>query len=105
MAAKHAVEEQETTTAKKPEDLLAKTFVDRAWEVYGAAKSQYPTIMEQVTRELALLIEDGRLKGPITGEQLMGLLRAIGLNVRLETKIRVLESGELKPLAEKLKGR
>ena len=38
-----------------------------------------------------------------TGEQLFGLLRQIGLDVRLDTKIQVLEHGELKSLADKFR--
>lgn len=105
LATKQAKEEQKTSESKKsPEELLGQIFVDRAREVYRAAKAQYPTIMARLTRELAVLIEQGRLKGPVSGEQLLGFLRTLGLNVRLETKIRVLESGELKSLADKLKG-
>ncbi len=105
LATKQAKEEQKTSESKKsPEELLGQIFVDRAWEVYRAAKAQYPTIMARLTRELAVLIEQGRLKGPVSGEQLLGFLRTLGLDVRLETKIRVLESGELKSLADKLKG-
>lgn len=105
LATKQAKEEQKTSESKKsPEELLGQIFVDRAREVYRAAKAQYPTIMARLTRELAVLIEQGRLKGPVSGEQLLGFLRTLGLDVRLETKIRVLESGELKSLADKLKG-
>jgi len=44
------------------------------------------------------LVRQGKLKGPITAEQLLWLLRSLGINVRLETKIQVYESGELNRL-------
>ncbi len=88
----------------EPSQILRRIFVGRAWEVYNAAMRQYPQIAEQIFRELAQLVQAGQLRGPITGEQLYGLLRQIGLDVRLETKIQVLEHGELKSIADKFKG-
>ena len=87
-----------------PERILANVLVGRAWEVYYAARQQYPVIADQIFRELAELVRMGQLKGPITGEQLYGLLRQIGLDIRLETKIQVLEHGELKSIADKFRG-
>jgi len=87
-----------------PAKVLENVFVGRAWEVYHAARLQYPRISEQILRELAALVQSGQLAGRISGEQLYGLFRQIGLDVRLETKIQVLERGELKSLAEKFRG-
>ncbi len=84
--------------------VLERVFVGRAWEVYHAARQQYPQIADQIFRELAQLIQNGQVKGPITGEQLYGLLRQIGLDIRLETKIQVLEHGELRSVADKFRG-
>jgi DNA-binding TFAR19-related protein (PDSD5 family) len=83
--------------------VLERVFVGRAWEVYNAARAQYPGIADQIFQELAELVQAGKLQGKITGEQLFGLLRQIGLDVRLDTKIQVLEHGELKPLADKFR--
>ena len=95
---------QATSNKPDPSSILQNVFVGRAWEVYYAAKRQYPQIAEQILQELAQLVQTGQLKGQITGEQLYGLLRQIGLDVRLETKIQVLERGELKSLADKFRG-
>ena len=95
---------QAATSKPDPSNVLQKVFVGRAWEVYYAAKRQYPRIAEEILQELARLVQNGQLKGQITGEQLYGLLREIGLDVRLETKIQVLERGELKSLADKFRG-
>jgi DNA-binding TFAR19-related protein (PDSD5 family) len=99
-----AKQQQAGTGKLEPTKLLEKVFVGRAWEVYYAAKRQYPQIAGQIFDELAELIRTGRLRGQITGEQLYGLLRQIGLDVRLETKIQVLEHGELKSVADKFRG-
>ena len=97
-------QQDETATAKLgPRQVLERVFVGRAWEVYHAARAQYPGIADQVFQELAALVQTGQLRGKITGEQLFGLLRQIGLDVHLETKIQVLEHGELKPIADKFR--
>jgi DNA-binding TFAR19-related protein (PDSD5 family) len=87
-----------------PRQILERVFVGRAWEVYHAARAQYPGIADQVFQELAELVQSGKLRTKITGEQLFGLLRQIGLDVRLDTKIQVLEHGELKSIADKFRG-
>lgn len=103
MAAKQD-QAQKVTNKPEPSEVLRRIFVGRAWEVYNAAMRQYPQISAQIFRELAQLVQVGQLHGPITGEQLFALLREIGLDVRLETKIQVLERGELKSIADKFKG-
>jgi DNA-binding TFAR19-related protein (PDSD5 family) len=102
----NARQEQSQTASGKlePAKILEKVFVGRAWEVYYATRQQYPTIADQIFQELAELVRIGRVKGQITGEQLYGLLRQIGLDIRLETKIQVLDHGELKSIADKFRG-
>lgn len=98
---------QEAIEKPKGEDrevALRGALVGRAWEVLMAARRQYPRAAERVEAALARAISEGRIKGPITGEQLLWLFRYLGLNVRLETRIRIYEHGELKSIAEKLKG-
>jgi len=104
--------EQEQTKAKapdqkqpRPRDALKTILVGRAWEVLNAAAAQFPDPTRALEAELARLVREGRLKGPVTAEQLMWLFRSLGLDVRLETKIQVLESGEMKSLADKFRGR
>jgi len=100
-----AKQQAEASPAKlEPRQILERVFVGRAWEVYHAARAQYPGIADQIFQELAELVQSGKLRGKITGEQLFGLLHQIGLDVRLDTKIQVLEHGELKPIADKFRG-
>jgi DNA-binding TFAR19-related protein (PDSD5 family) len=103
----NAKEQQNQTTATgklEPAKVLERVFVGRAWEVYHAARQQYPAIADRIFHEMAVLVQTGQLAGQITGEQLYGLLRQIGLDVRLDTKIQVLEHGELKSLSDKFRG-
>ena len=100
-----AKQQAEAAPAKlEPRQILERVFVGRAWEVYHAARAQYPGIADQVFQELADLVQSGKLRTKITGEQLFGLLRQIGLDVRLDTKIQVLEHGELRSIADKFRG-
>lgn len=99
-----ARQQQSESRKLEPSKVLEKVFVGRAWEVYHAARQQYPEVADQIFAELAGLIQNGSIRGQITGEQLYGLLRQIGLDIRLETKIQVLEHGELKSIADKFRG-
>jgi len=101
-----AKQQQSEAPSSKPDlrTVLQKVFVGRAWEVYNATMQQYPQVAGQIFNELARLVQSGELQGPITGEQLYALLRQIGLDVRLDTKIQVLEHGEMKSLADKFRG-
>jgi len=87
-----------------PKASLDKVFVGRAREVWNAAESQYPEVIKRLKKALVELVEKGDLKGPVDGEQLYSFLQRLGLNVRLETKIRYIEGGQLKTIEEKLRG-
>lgn len=101
---KEEEEEKEPKQARpRPKDVLKKVFVGRAWEVWSTAEAQYPDVTKEIAVALATVVEAGRLKGGITGEQLYSFFRRLGLRVRLKTKIRIYESGELKTIADKLR--
>jgi DNA-binding TFAR19-related protein (PDSD5 family) len=87
-----------------PKASLDKVFVGRAWEVWNAAESQYPEVIKRLKKALVELVEKGDLKGSVDGEQLYSFLQRLGLNIRLETKIRYIEGGQLKTIEEKLRG-
>jgi len=100
--------QEEAKKAEKPDEptdreLLGRHFVGRAWEVYNAALSQFPSVMPQVEAVLAEAMRSGRLTTKIDGEGLFQFLRQIGLPVRLQTTIRYSEHGELKTLEQKMK--
>jgi DNA-binding TFAR19-related protein (PDSD5 family) len=88
---------------KNPETTLREILIDRADEVWEAAKNQYPQVAEQVGKAIIQAKQSGKLKERITGEQLLWLFERIGIHVRLQTHIRIIESGEIKSIAQKLK--
>jgi DNA-binding TFAR19-related protein (PDSD5 family) len=81
---------------------LDKIFRGRALEVFNAARAQFPREMVEVERLLVRLAQEGKI-AEVEGEQLYGLLREIGLPVRLNTTIKVLSHGKTKSLSEKFK--
>ena len=88
-----------------PKRVLSRVLIGRGLEVLNAAERQYPEAVPQIKKALAQLISTGKLKGPVNGEQLLWFFKRLGLNIRLETRIRILEHGELKTIEEKLKAK
>ncbi len=88
-----------------PREILDRMFSGRAWEIYETAKIQYPTAMPQVEQALVEGIKSGKIQDRIDGESLFAFLRQLGLNVRLNTKIRYKEHGELKTIGQRIKER
>ena len=98
---------QKEETSKKAvsdRDIVLPALEGRAQEVLRTAEAQYPSEMARIEAELARLIREGGIKGPITGEALFTLFRRLGLRVRLDTKITYFEKGRTKSLSEKIKG-
>ena len=97
--------EPEDNKKREPtnKEILDRHFGDRAWEVYNAAVYQYSQVMPQVEQLLVEGITTGKIRDVIDGAALMGFFRAIGIPVRLQTKIRISEKGELKTLEQKMK--
>jgi len=101
--AKMETQKTEKVQAVDPKKVLNRFFIDRAWEVLSAAKDQYPQDASQIENMLVKLITEGKIRGKITGEELYGLFRRLGLRVRLQTRIHVVEHGKVKSLEEKIK--
>ena len=100
---KAAEPEPEKPKPPSNKEVLDSYFGDRAWEVYNAAVYQYPQVMPQVEQILVEGIKSGKIQEIIDGAALMGFFRSIGIPVRLQTKIRISEKGELKTLEQKMK--
>ena len=100
-------EKTQTEKIQPPKRTAAETvrtiLAGRAAEVLETARRYYPTETGRVEETLASLIESGRLKGPLTGEELYSFLRRMGLVFNMDVKIRVKERGELKTLEQKFR--
>jgi DNA-binding TFAR19-related protein (PDSD5 family) len=95
--------EPETPREATNQEVLDAMFGYRAWEVYSAAAYQYPQVIGQVEQILVEGIKEGKIADIIDGAALMGFFRQVGLPVRLNTKIRISDHGELKTLEQKMK--
>lgn len=83
--------------------LLNQVFIERAWEVFKAAKLQYPEEMKRIEDVLVQLISEGKIREKISGEELYSFFHQLGLRIELKTHIRFMEHGKLKSLEEKIK--
>ena len=86
-----------------PREIVAKILSGRGPEVLETARRYYPKEIGQVEQTLANLIESGRLKGPVSAEELYSFLRRVGLIFNMDVKIRIKEHGELKTLEQKFR--
>jgi DNA-binding TFAR19-related protein (PDSD5 family) len=96
-------EQEQPADKNAPKELLKKIFVGRAMEVWDVAWKQYPNIMKRLEPDLARLVQNGEINEALDENQLLLILRTIGLNLRFDTKIRILEDGKYKSISEKLK--
>jgi hypothetical protein len=67
------------------------------------AYSQFPTQTAAVVARIAELITSGEINNRISGGELLSLFRSIGLNIRLNTTIKVEDHGKLVTFSDKLK--
>lgn len=88
---------------KSDRDIVLGRLVERGVEVLVAAESAYPKETGMIVKNIASLIKRGLVTGYISGGELLWLFRRVGLNVSVETKIVVEDSGRFVSLAEKLR--
>lgn len=88
---------------ESPRDIVRKILTGRGPEVMETARRHYPAEIDRLEASIAALVADGRLKGPISAEELYAFLRRLGLVFSMDVKIRIKEHGELKSIEEKLR--
>ncbi|MBI2184790.1 MAG: double-stranded DNA-binding protein [Thaumarchaeota archaeon] len=94
---------KEKTKERTDREIVVGYLVDRGVEVLEAAETFYPRETQVIVKRLAALIKEGTLKEYVSGGELLSLFRNLGLNVRVETRIAVEDSGRLVSLQDKLK--
>lgn len=97
-----AANRQKAVKRIEADNVLNRVFKGRAWEIFRAASSQYPDLMEKLKDMFVKLALAGEIE-EVTGEQLYLYLRNLGLRIRLNTKIRYADQGKLKSLSDKIK--
>ncbi|NIM26323.1 MAG: double-stranded DNA-binding protein [Nitrosopumilaceae archaeon] len=95
-------EPQETKKEPTPREILVNNLGFRGLEVLENSESQFPNETKMVVNQIATLIKAGELNEKLDGGQLLYLLRTVGLNVRMQTKINVEQDGKFVSLTDKL---
>lgn len=99
-------ESEDSKQEKKPEnprDIVVPKLGFRGVEVLENAESQFPNETPIIIKQLSDLIKSGELPEVLDGGKLLALFRAVGLNVRMATKINVEQDGKFVSLTDKLK--
>lgn len=84
-------------------DIVNGYLYDRGDEVLSLAYAQYPAQTEAIVAKIAELILTGEISSRISGGELLSLFRSVGLNVRVNTTIKVEDEGKFISFADKLK--
>ena len=85
-----------------PREIIVKRLGYRGMEVLQNAEYQFPRETQIIVLKLSELILSGEIKETLDGGNLLALFRAVGLNVRMKTKINVEKDGKFVSLSDKL---
>ena len=89
---------------KKPSqrEIVVKRLGYRGMQVLQNAEYQFPKETEIITLKLSELISSGDIKEVLDGGNLLALFRAVGINIRMKTKINVEKDGKFVSISDKL---
>lgn len=96
------LDEYKSEEKSKKETFLKYTY-DRGDEVLSAAESQFPSQTIAVMNRILDLMEKGDIQQKISGGELLSLFRMLGLNIRMNTSIKIEDHGKLVSFSDKLK--
>jgi DNA-binding TFAR19-related protein (PDSD5 family) len=97
------IEDESKLVEKSKKQTFLKYIYDRGDEVLSAAESQYPSQTASVMNRILDLIERGDIQQKISGGELLSLFRMLGLNIRMNTTIKIEDHGKLVSFSDKLK--
>jgi DNA-binding TFAR19-related protein (PDSD5 family) len=98
-----ANQQKQPPPPKSPREIVSAYLYDRADEVLDLAYGQYPAQTEAIVTRIARLILAGEIASRISGGELLMLFRSVGLNIRVNTTIKVEDNGKFVSFSEKLK--
>jgi DNA-binding TFAR19-related protein (PDSD5 family) len=96
-------QQQQPPRQRNARDIVNGYLYDRGDEVLSLAYAQYPAQTEAIVAKIAELILTGEISSRISGGELLSLFRSVGLNVRVNTTIKVEDEGKFISFADKLK--
>ena len=85
-----------------PREIVVKRLGYRGMEVLQNAEYQFPKETEIIVLKLSELISSGDIKEVLDGGNLLALFRAVGINIRMKTKINVEKDGKFVSISDKL---
>jgi DNA-binding TFAR19-related protein (PDSD5 family) len=88
---------------KSSREIVSSYLHDRGDKVLDLAYTQYPVQTEAIVARIAQLILAGEITSRISGGELLALFRSVGLNIRVNTTIKVEDNGKFISFSEKLK--
>jgi len=99
-ASKQSVSEPPKPQEEPACSKLLRHLTDRGDEVLDAAKALNPELAERVAEVLLRAIDEGKIRPPISGGELLQLFRRLGLDVKISTRVAVYKKGETRELKD-----
>ena len=100
---KESIEKEIKKREPSEREILLSHLYDRGDEVLNLAESQFPSETRAIINRIVELINSGEINRKISGGDLLSLFRTIGINVKINTTIKIEEHGKYMSFAEKLK--
>ena len=97
-----ASQKEQKDKKPSPRDIVVKRLGYRGLEVLQNAEYQFPKETQIIVLKLSELISLGEITEVLDGGNLLGLFRAIGINIQMKTKINVEKDGKFVSLSDKL---
>ena len=97
-----ASQKEQQDKKPSPREIIVKRLGYRGMEVLQNAEYQFPKETEIIVLKLSELISSGDIKEVLDGGNLLALFRAVGINIRMKTKINVEKDGKFVSLSDKL---
>ena len=97
-----ASQKEQRDKKPSPREIVVKRLGYRGMEVLQNAEYQFPKETEIIMLKLSELILSGEIKEVLDGGNLLALFRAVGINIRMKTKINVEKDGKFVSLSDKL---
>ena len=97
-----ASQKEQQDKKPSPREIIVKRLGYRGMEVLQNAEYQFPKETEIIILKLSELISSGDIKEVLDGGNLLALFRAVGINIRMKTKINVEKDGKFVSISDKL---
>ena len=97
-----ASQKEQQDKKSSPREIVVKRLGYRGIEVLQNAEYQFPKETEIIILKLSELISSGDIKEVLDGGNLLALFRAVGINIRMKTKINVEKNGKFVSISDKL---